>query len=442
MQVIPNKYLSTNLNRLNAGPGSLLRAKNVRIDGERIRQRNGQNLLNPQDPALIDVDPINYLAFRSVRIFFYNNKIWSYFVSNSASTNDILAYFDESTSQWKGSVIQDYSVPGFYEGFGTDPIQLIESNSRLLIMTQYGPYTSPKLKDPDYRLQTVLRYAGAPAALPFRDMVLSNTTGGLDADWLPEDAKVAYRHVWKYIDANGTEVYGAVSDSRQILNSGGAAQDAVQLSIKIPVELLSGSGDIARMACEVYRTQTSIVGVNGVTPDPGDEMFLVAELRPTAADLMAGEMTFIDIIPDSALQGPLYTNETQEGAASSRIRPPVSKSMANFDGCAFYGNVKNRWSTLFELVGVRDPSASNQRGFSDGDIIGFGDIAIEFKDSPTMSVNQAVIDSTPGYLAMFDRIIKTVQDAQRKYNSYDSRPYFNLNTISGPNQVSGTFSLE
>jgi hypothetical protein len=47
------------------------------------------------------------------------------------------------------------------------------------------------------------------------------------------------------------------------------------MTVKIPVELLSGSGDIARMSCEVYRTQTSIIGVNGVTPDPGDEMFFV-----------------------------------------------------------------------------------------------------------------------------------------------------------------------
>jgi hypothetical protein len=86
-------------------------------------------------------------------------------------------------------------------------------------MTKYGPYTSPKLKAPDYALQTVLRYAGAPAALPFAEMDLYNTVFGLDSNWLPDNAKVAYRHVWKYIDANGTEVYGAVSDSRQMFNN-------------------------------------------------------------------------------------------------------------------------------------------------------------------------------------------------------------------------------
>jgi hypothetical protein len=94
MQVIPNKYLSTNLNRLNAGPSSLLRAKNVRIDGGRIRERNGQNILDPEDPPLINIDPGNYLTFRSVKIFFYNGKIWSYFVNPLVNTNDIIAYFD------------------------------------------------------------------------------------------------------------------------------------------------------------------------------------------------------------------------------------------------------------------------------------------------------------------------------------------------------------
>jgi hypothetical protein len=116
--------------------------------------------------------------------------------------------------------------------------------------------------------------------------------------------------------------------------------------------------------------------------------------------------------------------------------------MASFDGCAFYGNVKSRWSLPFELVAVRDSSAATQRGFDDGDIIGFGDIAIEFKTTPTMAVNQATIDNSTGYAAMFTRIINTVNNAQKVYNSYDSRPYFNLNTVSGPNQISGTMVLE
>lgn len=47
MQVIPNKYLGTNLNRIEQGPSVLLKANNVRIDGSRIRQRNGQDLVIP-----------------------------------------------------------------------------------------------------------------------------------------------------------------------------------------------------------------------------------------------------------------------------------------------------------------------------------------------------------------------------------------------------------
>lgn len=70
-------------------------------------------------------------------------------------------------------------------------------------MTKYGSYVSPKLSGQDYSIQTTMRYAGAPAALPFNDIVTTNTIGNYDADWLPDDAKVAYRHVWKYVDANG-----------------------------------------------------------------------------------------------------------------------------------------------------------------------------------------------------------------------------------------------
>lgn len=79
------------------------------------------------------------------------------------------------------------------------------------------------------------------------------------------------------------------------------------MEIVIPLEIFN-SDDVSRFSCEIYRTLSSIPSVNFSTPDPGDEMYLVQELRPAAADKSAGVMAFTDIIAPQALQGPLYTN--------------------------------------------------------------------------------------------------------------------------------------
>ena len=79
MSLIPNKYLQTNLNRMTAGPGSLLKAENVRLDGARLRQRHGQDLLIPEDPWGTVAVGSSRANYRCRKLFYYNNRVWGYF---------------------------------------------------------------------------------------------------------------------------------------------------------------------------------------------------------------------------------------------------------------------------------------------------------------------------------------------------------------------------
>lgn len=90
----------------------------------------------------------------------------------------------------------------------------------------------------------------------------------------------------------------------------GIPNRATKLTMSMPVDIIN-STEIARYSVEIYRTATAIPPINGIAADPGDEMFLVQELRPTAGDIANGYLVFIDIFPPDVLQTPLHTNETQ-----------------------------------------------------------------------------------------------------------------------------------
>lgn len=444
MQVIPNKYLGTNLNRIEQGPSVLLKANNVRIDGSRIRQRNGQDLVIPQDPAFITL-PVSYESYRCVKLFFYNNAVWGYF--KSGTDRDIIGYFNPTTRQWMGNFSNQDTGGNFNVDHQNRPPQFSECNKRLLFASKIGVMSSPKLSVDETingtalsTLQTTLRRAGCPAALPFKSIIDTSTIGSYDYNFLPDKTSVAYRHVWKYTDQNGIDIYGAVSDWFQLTNNTGLSRSAI-LTINIPLDCFTLGYDQGRFSCEIYRTLTSTAGINGIIPDPSDQMFLVATIRPTGTQLNAGTMQYIDILPDNALQGPLYTNQTQEGAASSRIRPPISKTIQSFSDCAFYGNVKNIYQAQFDLLSVADTGATATRGMRQNDILILGNRAYQARYTPDIVKNQFTLDNTTGGLNVITRIKNTVKNIQNTVNLDPTRQYYNMQTQTGPNDITGKMIL-
>ena len=77
----------------------------------------------------------------------------------------------------------------------------------------------------------------------------------------------------------------------------------------------------------------------GITVIPNDELHLVFEYFPTAADFTNGYVSYIDDYPDSLAQSntPLYTNPvTGQGISQSNDIPPYARDLTLFYNYTFF----------------------------------------------------------------------------------------------------------
>lgn len=125
----------------------------------------------------------------------------------------------------------------------------------------------------------------------------------------------------------------------------------VNLQITIP------QGITSQYFFQIYRSSTfKAVGVQVLSIDvvPNDELQLVYEAFPTAAELSAGTIMVTDIVPDSFLGANLYTNaSTGEGILQSNDIPPFALDIAVFKNSAFYANTHTRHEFNLALLGVQ-----------------------------------------------------------------------------------------
>jgi len=123
----------------------------------------------------------------------------------------------------------------------------------------------------------------------------------------------------------------------------------VHLKITIPSNVTSD------YFFQIYRSDIAQATGTTVLEDltPNDEMKLVYEAFPTAAELSAREISVNDITPDIFRGANLYTNEaTGEGIAQANDVPPFAKDINRFKNVTFYANTKTRQRKLFSLLGV------------------------------------------------------------------------------------------
>lgn len=94
----------------------------------------------------------------------------------------------------------------------------------------------------------------------------------------------------------------------------------------------------------------------GVTVIPDDELHLVYEYFPTAADFLNGYVLYTDTYPDELAQTntPLYTNPiTGDGILQSNDIPPFAQDINFFKNVTFYANTKTRHLIPnLQLIGV------------------------------------------------------------------------------------------
>jgi hypothetical protein len=154
---------------------------------------------------------------------------------------------------------------------------------------------------------------------------------------------VAYRYVIARQLADGTYRRSAPS-GRDVYVSHTGSEDVTML-LALP------QGIVATDRIEVYRTAIADVGI-----DPGDIMYLVAQVDP-AANVVSGA-THIQQITDStpdALRGePLYTNGTQGGILRQNDPPPMAKVLEGFDDYVLAMNVQGPQRFSFRFIGVPD----------------------------------------------------------------------------------------
>ena len=179
---------------------------------------------------------------------------------------------------------------------------------------------------------TLYRPAGLPRGL---DIQLALTAGTL----LTNNDNVGYRMLWGIRDLNNNVPLGAPSSRVTIRATG--AQD-VNVTFLIPAYITTAH------FFQIYRTKI----LNGAALDPGDEMFLVYEGNPSAADLAAGSITITDARPDIMLGPPLYTNASQEGILKANNQPPLARDLEEFRNCMCYANITSKQRLALSLVGV------------------------------------------------------------------------------------------
>lgn len=124
----------------------------------------------------------------------------------------------------------------------------------------------------------------------------------------------------------------------------------VVLDIAIPQDIDS------KYFYQLYRSSifsaSDFVSISDVTPN--DELQLVYEAYPTAAELSAGKIIVTDITPDDFKGANLYTNNaTGEGILQANEIPPYAVDINRYRNVVFYANTRTKHKLLFNLLGVQ-----------------------------------------------------------------------------------------
>lgn len=126
---------------------------------------------------------------------------------------------------------------------------------------------------------------------------------------------------------------------------------SVTLNITIPEDITSNYFFQVYRSAVFAATGTQVLSIDVF---PNDELQLVYEAFPTAAELSAGTITIVDITPDEFRGANLYTNaSTGEGILQANDVPPFAKDINVFKNSVFYANTHTRHRKELSLLGVQ-----------------------------------------------------------------------------------------
>ena len=124
-------------------------------------------------------------------------------------------------------------------------------------------------------------------------------------------------------------------------------------TVKLTITIPEGIND--NYFLQLYRSPVARATGAGTFDDlvPSDELQLVYEAYPTAAELSASEMVVNDITPDDFRGANLYTNAaTGEGILQANDAPPFAKDINRYRNSIFYANTRTVHRMNLNLLGV------------------------------------------------------------------------------------------
>lgn len=325
------KGIVTDPNQLSSVPeGAMIVAENVVIDRENIVQpRRGFNKYG--NTFGTDDDRLKQLLTYKNRILaHYNDKL----IFNNNPHNNLV---DGNFLQFDGSY--EELDPGLR-------IRSVESNKNFFFTTNDGIKKISARTAADFTTAAgFIIDAGEAKALDITGTFLSAADG-----FLPPNSEVAYRLIWSKKDINNNLIAGSPS-SRLVMSNSTGSNANVEIETVIPETI--GPTDFYQLYRSAVFTATGSLTLDDI--DPGDELQLVYEDFPTAAQLVSGIVNIIDLVSEDFRAGglPLYTNPSSgDGIQSANEPPPKAKDMAMYQSTVFYANTETRARTTLNLLGV------------------------------------------------------------------------------------------
>lgn len=187
---------------------------------------------------------------------------------------------------------------------------------------------------------------------------LTGTTG-----FFNNNTQVAYRFVWKFIDANNNELLSAPSE-RLVVSNGTGGSKNVDLTIDIP------DGITTAHVLQVYRSPFSA----SITDVPSDEMGLALEDSPSAGEITAASITVSDLVEQELRGTTLYTSPSQDGIIQANDQPSLAQDMALFKNTLFFANITGKHRLKLNII-----AAGGGTGLVADDVVAIAGTTYTFK---------------------------------------------------------------
>ena len=146
---------------------------------------------------------------------------------------------------------------------------------------------------------------------------------------------------------------GVISTSDQLLLDTIIGTTSVNLNLTITIPQNINSSYFYQVYRSAIFSASNNVSITDVVPN--DELQLVYEAYPTALEILAGELSIVDITPAAFAGANLYTNNsTGEGILQSNEIPPFALDINRYRNVVFYANTRTKHKTLLNLLGVQN----------------------------------------------------------------------------------------